>query len=88
MQRCELMSLNDGSEVLGKLISVRRGKVVIEARRRFEIPAVEAPRSLRNALGTQVGILLIDGKVRWRFVRASPEMGVPKLVRKKRRPER
>ena len=58
-------------EVVGTLVSVGRGKIVLEARRRFDIP-VEAPRSLGSALGKLVGVSLIDGQVRWRLIEAGP----------------
>ncbi len=83
-----MMRLDNGSEVIGTLISVRRGKVVIEARRRFEIPVDEAPRSLRSAVGMKVGILLIDGQMRWRFLRTSREAVASRSAGRKRRSER
>ena len=54
-------------EVIGTLVSVSEGKVVLEARRRFEISADASP-SLRRALGKLVGVVVIDGRVSWRLV--------------------
>jgi hypothetical protein len=69
-------SIGELSEVIGKLIAVnRKGVAVIEATRRFEIPAGGAPSSLRSAVGKVVGAMIIDGKVRWRLVETTPERG-------------
>jgi hypothetical protein len=59
-------------EVIGTLVSVSRGKIVLEAKQRFEI-SVEAAPSLRRALGKLVGVAVIDGRVRWRLVETTPE---------------
>jgi len=64
------------SEVVGKLVAVsRNGVAVIEARRRFEIPVEGAPSSLRSAVGKVVGVMIIDGQVRWRLVKVSTDQG-------------
>ena len=64
------------SEVVGKLVAINRnGLAVIEATRRFEIPAEGAPRSLRNAVGKVVGVMIIGGRVKWRLVEVAPEPG-------------
>ena len=54
-------------EVIWTLVSVSGGKVVLEARRRFEI-SVDASPSLRRALGKLVGVVVIDGRFSWRLV--------------------
>ena len=74
LARIEQLSYWEDAEVVGTLISVNRGKIVLEARRRFEIP-VEAPTSLRRVLGRIVGVAIIDGQVRWRLVENPPEPG-------------
>jgi hypothetical protein len=72
----DVASLGELSEVIGKLIAVNRnGVAVIEATHRFEIPAEGAPSSLRSAVGKVVGVMIIDGKVRWRLVGTAPERG-------------
>jgi hypothetical protein len=72
----DVASIGELSEVIGKLIAVNRnGVAVIEATRRFEIPAEGAPSSLRSAVGKVVGVMVIDGKVRWRLVETTPEPG-------------
>lgn len=72
--RTERPSYWEDAETVGTLISVNEGKIVLEARRRFEIQA-KAPMSLRNALGKVVGVAVIDGRVRWRLVETKPEPG-------------
>ncbi|MDG6954660.1 MAG: hypothetical protein JRN33_06750 [Nitrososphaerota archaeon] len=66
--------LQDVIEVIGTLVSVSRGKIVLEAKRRFEI-SVEASPSLKRARGKRVGVAVIDGQVRWRLVEAAPGTG-------------
>ena len=61
-------------EVIGTLVSVSQGKVVLEARRRFEI-SVDASPSLKRALGKLVGVVVIDGRVTWRLVETSSGNG-------------
>ena len=59
-------------EVVGKLVRVKRnGMVVIEVTKKFEIKVEGAPGSLRNVVGKVVGVMIIDGQVRWRLVKAS-----------------
>jgi hypothetical protein len=70
----EQLSHWEDVEAVGILISVNDGKIVLEARRRFEIQA-KAPTSLRNALGKVVGVAVIDGRIRWRLVETTPEPG-------------
>jgi hypothetical protein len=70
----EQLSHWEDAEAVGILISVNDGKIVLEARRRFEIRA-KAPTSLRNALGKVVGVAVIDGRIRWRLVETAPEPG-------------
>ena len=72
MVRTESLRLWKDAEAIGTLTSVDHEKIVLEARRRFEIQA-KAPRSLRNALGKLVGVAVIEGQVRWRLVEAAPE---------------
>ncbi|MDV3244223.1 MAG: hypothetical protein LYZ66_03465 [Nitrososphaerales archaeon] len=63
------------TEVVWRLVTVRKGEVVIEATRRFEV-AVDGKtaRSMRAAVGREVAVLCIDGKTtRWRLLRASPK---------------
>lgn len=55
-------------EIVGTLVAVRQGKVVIEARRRFEISMQSIPSTLRNAVGKVVGVAIVDGNARWRLV--------------------
>jgi hypothetical protein len=62
----------EDAEAVGILISVNNGKIVLEARRRFEIRE-KAPTSLMNALGKVVGVAVIDGRIRWRLVEVTPE---------------
>ncbi|MDV3278374.1 MAG: hypothetical protein LYZ69_07930 [Nitrososphaerales archaeon] len=72
----KVTSIRELSEVVGKLIAVNRnGVAVIEARRRFEIPVEGAPSSLRSAVGKVVGVMIIDGQVRWRLVNVSTNRG-------------
>ena len=67
----DVTSIRELSEVVGKLIAVNRnGLAVIEATRRFEIPVEGEPSSLRSAVGKMVGVMIIDGQVRWRLVKA------------------
>ncbi len=61
-------------EVIGILVAVDDEKITVEARRRFEIP-VEAPASLRSALGKLVGVVIVDGQVRWKLMEAALEPG-------------
>jgi hypothetical protein len=68
----ERLSHWEAAEAVGILISVNDGKIVLEARRRFEIRA-KAPTSLRNALGKVVGVAVIDGRIRWRLAETAPE---------------
>jgi hypothetical protein len=70
----EQLSRWGDAEAVGILISVNDGKIVLEARRRFEI-RTKAPTSLRNALGKVVGVAVIDGRIRWRLVETMPELG-------------
>jgi len=65
----DVASIGELWEVVGKLVGVKRnGMVVIEVTKRFEIPVEGAPRSLRSAVGKVVGVMIIDGEVRWRLV--------------------
>jgi hypothetical protein len=66
------------TEIIGTLVSARRGKAVIEARRRFEISMREMPCSFRNAVGKVVGVAIIDGEARWRLVESPAEPERPK----------
>ncbi|MDG6921100.1 MAG: hypothetical protein JRN59_06195 [Nitrososphaerota archaeon] len=69
----DVTSIGELSEVVGKLVAVdRNGLAVIEATRRFQIPVEGAPSSLRSAVGKVVGIMIIDGQVRWRLVDTAP----------------
>jgi hypothetical protein len=71
-------SIRELSEVVGKLVAVNRnGVAVIEATRRFEIPVEGTPGSLRSAVGKVVGVMTIDGQVRWRLVKVSTDQGGP-----------
>ena len=71
--RFDVTSIGELSELVGKLVAVNRnGLAVIEATRRFEIPVEGAPSSLRSAVGKVVGVMIIDGQVRWRLVEAAP----------------
>jgi hypothetical protein len=66
------------SEVVGKLVAVNRNDVaVIEATRKFEIPVEGTPSSLRSAVGQMVGVMIIDGQVRWRLVKVATNQGGP-----------
>ena len=71
----KVASVGELSEVVGRLVAVNRndGVVVIEATRRFEV-SVEGKiaRSIGAAIGRNVAVLCIDGKTRWRLLRASP----------------
>ena len=62
-------------EYIGTLVAVDGEKITIDARRRFEIQVEDAPSSLRGAIGKKVGVLVMDGKVRWRLVDARGEDG-------------
>ena len=65
----DVASIGELWEVVGKLVGVNRnGMLVIEVTRRFEIPVEGTPRSLRSAVGKVVGVMIIDGQVRWRLV--------------------
>ncbi len=68
-------SIGEQSEVVGKLVAVNRndGVAVIETTRRFEV-SVEGKiaRSMGAAIGRKMAVLRIDGKTRWRLLRASP----------------
>ena len=68
------MAASGAVEVIGTLVSVSEGKVVLEARRRFEI-SVDASPSLKRALGKLVGVVVIDGRVTWRLVETSSGNG-------------
>ena len=61
-------------EVIGTLVSVSGGKVVLEAKQRFEI-SVDASPSLSRALGKLVGVVVIDGRVSWRLVKITSGNG-------------
>ena len=70
----KVTSIGELSEVLGKLVAVNRndGVAVIEATRRFEVSVDrKIARSMGAAIGRKVAILSIDGKTRWRLLRAS-----------------
>ncbi len=74
----KVTSIRELSEVVGKLIAVNRnGVAVIEATRRFEIPMEGTPSSLRSAVGKVVGVVIIDGQVRWRLVKVSTNQAGP-----------
>lgn len=64
------------TEVVGRLVTVGRAEVVIEATRRFEV-AVDGKtaRSMRAAVGKEVAVLCIDGKktTKWRLLKVSPK---------------
>jgi len=65
----DVASIGELSEVVGKLVGVKRnGMAVIEVTKRFEIPVEGAPSSLRSAVGKVVGVMIIEGQVRWRLV--------------------
>ncbi|MGP8056405.1 MAG: hypothetical protein ACLP9K_02190 [Nitrososphaerales archaeon] len=70
----KVASIGELSEVVGKLVAVdRNGVAVIEATRRFEVSVEgKVARSMGAAIGRKVAILRIDGKTRWRLLRASP----------------
>ncbi len=65
------------SEVVGKLVAVDRNGVVIEATRKLEIPVEATPSSLRSAVGKMVGVMVIDGELRWRLVKVAANQGGP-----------
>lgn len=75
MLRTERVCLETDSEVVGTLVAVGRGKMVVEARRRFEISVDNEPLSLRSAVGKVVGVIIVNGQVRWRLMEAAPEPG-------------
>lgn len=62
-------------EVVGTLAAVDDEKITIDVKRRFEIQAENVPGSLRRAIGKTVGVLVMDGQVRWRLVEAAPGPG-------------
>ena len=62
-------------EVIGTLAAVDDEKITIDVKRRFEIQAENVPGSLRRAIGKTVGVLVMDGQIRWRLVEAAPEPG-------------
>ena len=62
-------------EVVGTLVAVDDGKITVDVRRRFEIQAEIVPGSLRKAIGNTVGVLVVDGRVRWRLVETRLEPG-------------
>ncbi|MGP8056560.1 MAG: hypothetical protein ACLP9K_03015 [Nitrososphaerales archaeon] len=60
--------------MVGKLVAVHRndGVAVIEATRRFEVSVDgKIARSMGAAIGRKVAVLRIDGKTRWRLLKAS-----------------
>ena len=68
-------SIGELSEVVGRLVAVHRndGVAVIETTRWFAVSVDgKLARSMGTAIGRKVAILRIDGKTRWRLLRASP----------------
>jgi hypothetical protein len=62
-------------ETIGTLAAVDDEKITVETRLRFKIPVAGAPALLRSAIGKKVGVLVIDGRVRWRLVEPAREPG-------------
>ncbi len=72
----EVTRIGELSEVVGRLVAVAKERVLVEATRRFEITVDwKMARSMRGEVGSEVAVLCIDGKTRWRLLRALREEG-------------